>query len=257
MHKFINAQRLRGEASLADLQFLSILPSQEKSVSILSSITSDCNDVDVLQILRCSTLPLSSIHSFKSTGIATLRSPLYEDIFDTLAAESLKLLYVQLYPNEIIDKISPFYERSGRVTLCGQLMGSVLNASSCASSSVIMAYWPVNSSTLDNIDYSHKRIGIVQYYFRHKIVLQQADGSCKYEEHIFAYVIWKQRHPNEAWFGISATVCLDLNEPNTMCNYIPIQRIHDLCAHCLLKLNIAGFEETVFVAIPISLKYAL
>ena len=111
---------------------------------------------------------------------------------------------------------------------------------------------------VSTIDYSRKRIGIVQYYLRHSIIIRKVDGTDEHAvEHIFACVIWKQRHPNEEWFGISATICLNSNEPSSMCTYIPIQRIHDLCAHCSLKLNIRGYNESVFVAVPIPLKYSL
>lgn len=103
---------------------------------------------------------------------------------------------------------------------------------------------------MSTIDYSRKRIGVVQYYLRHSIIFKQIDGTDEHVEHIFACVIWKQQHANAEWFGISATICLNSNEPSSMCSYIPIQRIHDLCAHCLLELNVLGYNETVFVAVP-------
>ena len=166
------------------------MPSHEKSVSLLTA--SDTSDVKVLEVLRISTSPLSSIQKFGSVGIATLCSPLFEGVFDATTVDFLTMLYNQLYPSEVVCRVSPFYEHSGRATLCGQVMGSVFNASSCTSSSVVMAFWPGNSNDLSNIDYSCKRIGVVQYYFRHYVTFQRADGTNERVEHVFAYVTWKK-----------------------------------------------------------------
>lgn len=254
MRKFINAQRLHGDISMANLHLMSF-PSHQKPMSL--NTLGDTSDVNVLEMLRIATSTISTIKHFGSVGIAALRSPLYEGVFDSTVIGDLTTLYSALYPNRVIHRVPPFYQYSGRATLCTQLMGSVLNRSSCTSSSVIAAFWPGNSSDLSTIDYSRKRIGVVQYYLRHSIIFKQIDGTDEHVEHIFACVIWKQQHANAEWFGISATICLNSNEPSSMCSYIPIQRIHDLCAHCLLELNVLGYNETVFVAVPIPLKYSL
>ena len=126
-------------------------------------------------------------------GIAALRSPLYEGVFDSTVVDDLTTLYSALYPDRVFHRVSPFYEYSGRATLSTQLMGSVLNGSSCTSSSVIAAFWPGNSNDLSTIDYSRKRIGIVQYNLRHSIIIRKVDGTDEHAvEHIFACVIWKQ-----------------------------------------------------------------
>ena len=155
MRKFVNAQRLRSAAGLADSHLLSLLLSQQQSTKASYSLMAlSLDNDDTLRTLRMSTAPLHSIHSFENTGFATLLPPLYEEIFASEQIEDLKLLYQQLYPQKVIARVSPFLVCSGRVTVCDQVIGSVKNATSCNSSSVIAAYWPSNGNDLSKIDYS-------------------------------------------------------------------------------------------------------
>ena len=73
------------------------------------------------------------------------------------------------------------------------------------SSAAIMAYWPGCSETSDNIDYNQMSIGVVQYYIRH-IISYVSEGTSKKVEHIFAYVLWKEKH-HHFEFGASASLC--------------------------------------------------
>ena len=121
------------------------------------------------------------------------------------------------------------------MTVAGDLIGSVLNAASSAASSVIMAFWPGRGDNLSTTDYSRMRVGIVQYFFKHYVVLCNEDMSSKLNlEQTFACVYWKQKHPIEEWFGISATVCVNMFEPTLACNFIPVQHLAKKCAHCNL-----------------------
>lgn len=76
-------------------------------------------------------------------------------------------------------------------------------------------------------------------------------------EHKLAYVKWYQKHPHEDWYGTSAVVCNKIYDPDPPCSFIPIQRIHAVCAHCLLNTEIADVSENVFVAVPIPTKFYL
>ena len=84
-----------------------------------------------------------------------------------------------------------------------------------------------------------------------------SSGQAKESEHIFAYVKWKQSHPHHDWFGISATVCVNMNEAFSMCSFLPVQRISSVCAFSVLDVDINGFTESVFVAVPIPIKFSL
>ena len=128
MRKFVNAQHLRSKANLADTQLLSLLPSSEQPAKPTLTAVS-VNDTDILQILRLSSSPLPSIRYFENHGIVSLLPPLREGVFDSTIVKDLELLYTQLYPNEVA-RVSPFYIRSGRATLCNQVIGSTMNAAS-------------------------------------------------------------------------------------------------------------------------------
>ena len=221
MRKFVNTQHLRSEAMLANAQLLALLPGSQQPV-MPTLTTLSANDTDTLQMLRLSSSPLPSIQSFENHGIAALLPPLREDVFDSTVVRDLESLYTQLYPNKVIARVSPFYIRAGRATLCNQVIGSTMNAASSNSSSVIMAYWPARGNDLSFIDYSRMRIGTVHYYCKHQVAFTVSGNTTAHSEHIFAYVSWKQRHPHEEWYGISATVALNTNEPSSMRNFIPV-----------------------------------
>ena len=55
--------------------------------------------------------------------------------------------------------ISPFYTLSGRALLCGEQIGSVMNATSNRSASIIMAFWPDRYGVIRNINYSSPPCG--------------------------------------------------------------------------------------------------
>ena len=96
----------------------------------------------------------------------------------------------------------------------------------------------------------------MQYFCKHRVAFSD-ESVMKHCEHIFANVRWMQKHPHEGWYGISATVCFNMHEPTSMCSFIPVQRIHSVCAHGVLDVAIGGLNEKVFVAVPIPLKLSL
>ena len=137
------------------------------------------------------------------------------------------------------------------------MIGSMTNASTCNSSSVIAVYWPSRCADISEIDYSHTNIGRVQYFLKHQATFCGSGEIAKRSEHIFAYVAWNQHHLHPEWFGISANVCLIMYESLSMCSFKPVQQIHALCAHCELDIEIDGLKENVFVAIPVPMKFSL
>ena len=253
MRKFVHSQQLRSEIALVHPELLSVFPSQQPSG--LSTLTDIADDKDeTLLLLQYSSSRLTAIASFESCGIVTMLSPTHEHIFEADEVRCLEALYTQLYPQIVLATVSPFYVRSGRVSMCNQVIGSVMNATSAKSSLVVMAYWPSRGNQLSNIDYSRMNVGVVQYFFKHRTKSYISGGQVKESEHIFAYVKWKQSHPHQDWFGISATVCLNMNEAFSMCSFLPVQRI---CAFCVLDVDINGITENVFVAVPVPIKFSL
>ena len=208
-------------------------------------------------LLQYSSSSLATIASFENSGMVSLLSPMHEDVFEGDEVRCLEALYKQLYPQKVLGTISPFYIRSGRATLCNQVIGSLMNSTSARSSSVVMAFWPSRESELSNINYSRMKVGVVQYFFKHEVKLCVSDSQVRESEHIFAYVKWKQSHPNQDWFGISATVCVNMDEAFSMCSFLPVQRISSVCASSIIEVNINSFEESVFVAVPVPIKLSM
>ena len=75
------------------------------------------------------------------------------------------------------------------------------------------------------------------------------------EEHIFAYILWKQMHPHFNWSGVSATV--DIFESVGSCCLLPVQQIGHRCAYTIIPVNFGDITDTVFIACPIPLSYCL
>ncbi len=150
--------------------------------------------------------------------------------------------------------------RSGRAVLYGQIVGSVMNACSANSSSIISAWWPTNGNNVHFIDSrTRMSIGEVQFFCQHTVKVRKLDGKLFSMNHIFPVICWKQKHSNENFFGVSAIVCsIDLFEPFSTCSFMPIQRVSSICAHSCLSIPILNdVRETVFIAVPVPLKLCL
>lgn len=213
-----------------------------------------------LYLLHYATRSLSEITSFSVTNcdldsISPL-SPAYEEIMSLHELCALELIYKQLYPSQTIQNLSATFFKFGRLLFTGDLIGSDMPGPNSHTSSVIMAYWPSRGSSLNHIDYSRKQVGIVQYFLRHDIWLISDNNHVK-QEHIFAYVKWKELHEHYDWYGVSATVCNNSFEVSGACCFLPIQRIFCRCAYTLMPIKFSDLVETVFIACPISFKYCL
>ena len=101
------------------------------------------------------------------------------------------------------------------------------------------------------IDYSCKRVGVVQFFFHHQAYI----GSETSQKHTFAYVHWKQLHEMHNWFGSSAIVCTNSYEAPSACCCIPVSRLFCRCASIVKYVNFNNYSETVFVATPVPFKY--
>ena len=98
--------------------------------------------IQPLTTLNMSLMQLHTIVSFHNNGIINVLPPLHEDVFSSELLKSLNTLFTKLYARYTIESCSPFFIRFGRAGLCGQVIGSVVNATSSNSSSVITAHWP-------------------------------------------------------------------------------------------------------------------
>ena len=99
------------------------------------------------------------------------------------------------------------------------------------------------------------RVGTVQYFIRHELGYTNGDDIVR-EEHVFAYVYWKEVHPHYDWYGVSATVCANINEGVSFCCFLPVQRIGCRCAYTIMPVEFGDYSEPVFIAC-LPLNYSL
>lgn len=71
---------------------------------------------------------------------------------------------------------------------------------------------------------------------------------------LLAYVSWKENHSQSNFYGSSATLCTTVDEHPSHFSFIPVQRIYAFAATCIMKLNVAGFEEKLLIAAPIPMR---
>ena len=105
-----------------------------------------------MRLLNISTAHLPGT-SFVVDHTVSILSPSHRRVLDADSISKLELLYQQLYPDLNIISVSPFYLHAGRAILCGDILGFVMNATSCQSSSTIMAFWPLCHGNVSSIDY--------------------------------------------------------------------------------------------------------
>jgi len=252
MKKFSQNQAIHSLDLPLDKDFSMLLPEGYRQ-----ELKSDMH-TDSLHLLHYVRSPVNRIDTFafKSTTEITLLPPFFADVLNFEVAEQLQSVYKQLYPRHDLKPVSRFCHKFGRITIAGDLIGSDMPGQNSRSSSVIMAFWPSKGNTLNNIDYSQMQVGVVQFFMHHMLSYSNGGDLIK-EEHIFAYVLWKQMHPHFNWYGVSATVCVDMFESVGSCCLLPVQRIGHRCAYTIMPVNFGDITETVFFACPIPLSYCL
>ena len=182
--------------------------------------------------------------------------PLKQKILSDTEQQKLKKIYLQLYPHKQFSHWSALYQSCARVLLGRKVINSTSYGRGSSASCVIMAYWPRIGSDLSSIDYAAKMsVGVVQYFIIHAVYVDDVDATTAHVQsawdHVFAYVLWKQRHPHEDWFGASATVSSDLFETTGACCFLPVQRIAYMCAYAKFPIQFGPhFDEQVFVSCP-------
>lgn len=208
----------------------------------------ETEQLNVLSLMKLATdinIGSVSYKIFKNCAYIKTVPPMHERVLSSLAANQLQMVYQQLYPNQTISFFSLIYNHYKRVIFADDFIGQ---------GEVVMAYWPGNGSSLDNINYSACRVGIIKYFLKHTIkVAGEKDSS----EHLFCYINWKQVHPFQDWYGKSALVSSTLNEVENACCYMPVQRIAFRCASGELVVDFGDICETVFVASPIAIKFCI
>ena len=137
--------------------------------------------------------------------------PFEEKTLSATLTQQLLSIYKQLHPDCNITHMPRFYKEYGRLSMAGDIVGSVaVRGASNPASSVIMAYWPGTGFSLENIDSTTMSVGVVQYYLKHSITMTYGDSvdtsAVRTFPHLFCYIHWKKVHPQAMWCGVSATI---------------------------------------------------
>lgn len=254
MHKFLRNQAIHFQSNtLSDDEFIRLLPPTASTGSTQLPVSCSCSsDGELINLLKLSHAPLEP-HLYDYSDKSFIKvlgkgkkqcSPLVN-----------LMNYQQLNnPGYSVQYATPFYVCYGKVSISGDVLGSVLHGASAQSSSVIAAYWPNFGNSIEEFDHSRASIGKVQYYFCHSITLKETHSEVsKIVNYTFAYSHWMDYHHQNSIFGISATVCANSTREPSMFSIIPVLRIFAKCASCLVTLN----DETTFVACPIPLKLSV
>lgn len=136
MRMSINSQLLRRTRHKVQPQFLSLLPFSDSDTPSILPDTAAGSDLECLSTLTMSTstFPNSTL-SFQQMDNVLLLPPLHKHVFSSATMKQLEKLWEQLNPSKHLVRMSPFHVRCGRVMVCGEMVGSVLNAQSCNSAS--------------------------------------------------------------------------------------------------------------------------
>ena len=199
---------------------------------------------DTLNILKMSTTFDFTSLSFEVSKTSFIKPlpPMHEKVLSTLAADRLRKMYEQLYPNITITFFPLMYLHCKRVMIGKESLGP----------EVVMAYWPGTGSSLCNINRSACRVGIMKYFIKHTI---KVASNKHLLSHVFCYITWKQTHPLSDWYGKSAIVSSTLNEVEDACCFMPVQRVAFRCASGKLDVDFGDMNESVFVASPVAIKF--
>lgn len=158
-----------------------------------------------------------------------------------------------MYPDINILHFSQFYLSSKKCAMADELFSS---SDARERSSMIMAYWPVETCT--GTLQREMQVGFIKGFLKHKIKVTKNDTVDEIT-HIFCRIEWYIKHTQARWYGSSATLCTTITYAPTPCLFMPIQRIAHRCAYGKLDIVIPPHHssEKVLVAIPVYLKYNL
>lgn len=251
MNKFMKNQLVRAVSfPSTSNEFLELLQVQtEAKGSIQDTMADNFNIFSLIALAKLRVFGSCSYALSNFKEIVYAIPPIREKVFSNRKYEQLKVIYQQLYKGKSITHFSQFYHQCKRIKFSTEIIGS-----SKRKEGVIMAYWPRNGNSLDNIDYTSCQVGVIQFFFKHFISF---DNLSEKHEHLFCYVLWKHPHIFNNNFGQSTTVTSTFNEFEDACCFMPVQRIVYRCASGEMKTTIGSITDTVFFACPISMKFCI
>lgn len=255
MRKFLMDQAVQSLNVSPQDPFYSLLPSRSESANLTVVVSDICSTgTSALNTVCLHKEELHLIDSFVNNGIV-IPLPPFREVFESSEVQHLTMLYNQLYPSKHVSHFPHYYELCGRVTLAGDLIGSVLPGGNQISSSVIMAFWAGSGNNLLSIDYDQMRVGIVQKFIKHSYFFIRE--TCRESRTHICLCKMEKSASIVIFFCLSATVCIDLFEPPGVCSFLPVQRIACRAAHAVMQVNFGSLKESVFVACPLPIHFYL
>lgn len=251
MKKFLREQQIRSLEVPSETSSLFSSLQTKLSGSLLESA------IDNEDIFRLQTLAeydqFHSDYSITCNSMVKFLSPIYSGVFTTNEIHHLEIVYSYIYPNYTISHLSHFYEASKRCEIGDEYFTSM---NTKERSSVIMAYWPVESYN-EPLE-KQLQVGYIQRFIKHNIKISK-ENYVETKTHIICEIEWCIQHVQRSWYGVSATMCTLMKYAKNPCSFMPIQRIAYHCAYGIQDVVIPPnqFSEKVLVAIPIYMKYSL
>ena len=145
-----------------------------------------------------------------------------------------------------------FHERFYEVNVLGERLLS--KRSKGNHSAAICAYWPAIGGNV-SLTCDMLRVGVVQYFLRHTIAIENSSQERRKASHIFAFVHWYRVHPRMTWFHPRIIV----NSPDMVMNgpavFLPLSRVYALCAVISDDIHFDYGVDHVPIAIILSHKF--
>jgi len=200
MRRFCREQELNSLKLPRDAEFLHLLHNS-MSTTTQQNLCSCIDDKQVTGWLKLAQSPLQDIDTFAiNPAIIQPLPPFEEKILHLAHAKELQSIYEQLYPRKKITHMPLFYRQCGRITLAGDIIGSIKRGSNSTTSAVVMSFWPGSGHSLQSIEYGRMRVGVVQYFLQHSVTV--CDGEPSSSEtlcHLLCYIHWKKVHPHTVY----------------------------------------------------------
>ena len=152
----------------------------------------------------------------------------------------LRLMYQQIYPNNYIQTadVNEFCYHINKVYIEGTRLCTL--GMDPARHCYVMAHWP-DTHGLISSELSPQSMGRLNHFIVHKVRL-----NGQYVTHILCSITWKQEFTDSMPSGFLSPckVYRNVTKHRGMpCTYMPIQRIHSICAHSIQRVN--GFDNCI------------
>jgi len=207
-------------------------------------------DVIIYEQLKCHDCVTSMLDA-EEKPFQSLVPPLKEKCFGDIELSYLRQMYMCLYPNSRIERLSRFYYQSKQMNMNSEEF--ISTGSRSQRSPAIAAHWP-GVLNVDTRGEAPLRIGIVTCFIRHDISCIRdplKPQSSSTLSHILAHIKWYMDHPRRDFFHPSIVVCATVFDAESPACYMPVSRIAGRCATAPATIGFDYGEDNVIVAVPL------